>query len=123
MNIYSASFVSRCPVNGDNIEYELKIRSPHLIKAEAIEAEIRNIPADFHEEIADRLHRRLGGHQVVRAKHGGVWIETHRPRRNLICRIFGHRYETVACPEAAQGWGIWCGECSRCGSQTSDSCR
>jgi hypothetical protein len=77
MNIYKISFVSQCPVNNDQVTYHLEIRSTSLIKAEDIEWEVSSWP-QFHEEIADRLFRKFGGYQVIRATHGKVTIETHR---------------------------------------------
>jgi hypothetical protein len=77
MNIYKICFASKCPVNGDHIDYELEIRSRHTIKAEDLEWNVPTHP-QLHEDIADGLFRHFGGHQIIRAKHGKVSIETHR---------------------------------------------
>jgi hypothetical protein len=77
MNIYKISFASKCPVNDDQINYHLEIRSTSVIKAEEIEWNVPGWP-QLHEEMADSLFHRFGGYQILRATHRRVLIETHR---------------------------------------------
>lgn len=32
----------------------------------------------YHEPIADELHKKFGGYQILKAKHHGIEIETRR---------------------------------------------
>jgi hypothetical protein len=77
MNTYRYSFYCVCPTDGDLVSYDLKIRAPHMIKAEDIRAACGVSPS-FHEDLADRLAP-LGGKQVLLATHRGVSIKTVRP--------------------------------------------
>lgn len=79
MNIYRARFWASCPVNKQAIHYDLEIKSNQVIKVETILSELTNIAEAFHEEIADHLHDRFGGNQVIKAEHHGVHITTERP--------------------------------------------
>jgi hypothetical protein len=77
MNVYRYSFCCQCPVDGDLVSYDLKIRAPHMVKAEDIRA-ICEVSPSFQEDLANRLAP-LGGRQVLRATHRGVSIKTVRP--------------------------------------------
>lgn len=80
MNIYTAEFFSVCPNNGVRVKYALQISTPETIPVEQIVAQIE-VAEDariFHEEHADRFARTFPGHQVLKAHHHGVDIETHR---------------------------------------------
>lgn len=78
MNIYRTEFSAACPNNGAHITYTLEIRTERVIMVEDIVARTRTLRSGYHEQIADRLHKVLGGEQVLRAHHHGVDIETHR---------------------------------------------
>lgn len=80
MNKYSRIFVAACPNNGEQIIYTLSIEVPteRMIQVEHIVTATAMIKRGFHEQIADELHRRFGGRQVLRAHHHGVDIETVR---------------------------------------------
>lgn len=80
MNKYSRIFVAACPNNGEAIIYDLTIEVPAecMIQVEHIVTATALIKRGFHEQIADELHRRFGGRQVLRAHHHGVDIETVR---------------------------------------------
>lgn len=79
-NIYRMTFSRKCPVDHETIEYALEIEASNMIRAEDIEAAIDALPpAVLHEEAADALDEKLDGFHVLRARHGRVEIETHRP--------------------------------------------
>ncbi len=80
MNIYRAKFSCLCAKNSDVIQYSLEIHSERMIFIEDIEAaisEYKNQTA-YHEPMADKLYRKLGGKQIMTANHGGIEIETRR---------------------------------------------
>lgn len=79
MNIYRRQFIAACPNNSESIIYNLAIESgDRMIPVEHIVTATSLIKTGFHEQIADELHRRFGGRQVLRAHHHGVDIETVR---------------------------------------------
>lgn len=79
MNIYRRTFVASCPNNGESIIYNLIIETTdRMIQVEHIVTATLLIKRGYHEQIADELHRRFGGRQVLRAHHHGVDIETIR---------------------------------------------
>jgi hypothetical protein len=79
VNVYSRQFVAACPNNGEAIIYSLRIETVgRVIQVEHIVTATAMIKQGFHEQIADELHRRFGGRQVLRAHHHGVDIETIR---------------------------------------------
>lgn len=78
MNIYRQQFVSHCPHNGLHIIYSLEIQSDEVIHVEHIVTATRLMADSFHEDIADELHERFGGQQILKAHHHGVDIETRR---------------------------------------------
>lgn len=78
MNIYTASFSSRCPVNDAMIWYTLRIETERRLMVEAIQAQLENIKPGFHEDIADEMLVKFGGYQIITAIHHGVQIETRR---------------------------------------------
>lgn len=77
MNRYVHFFSRICPSNGVLICYELGIRTSAVIMVEDIKAACDGGPV-YHEALADELHARFCGRQVMRANHHGVWIETLR---------------------------------------------
>jgi hypothetical protein len=79
MNTYKTQFFARCPSNGIRITYSLTINTGSVIEVERIIEEVTSIGEGLHEDIGDRLLRKLGGQQVLKADHHGVQIETIRP--------------------------------------------
>lgn len=78
LNAYSVAFSAKCPVNGRPIQYNLTIQGEAVVLVEALLRAVRKIKKGLHEDIADQLHRRFGGTQVLTASHHGVIIETRR---------------------------------------------
>lgn len=80
MNIYTRQFVATCPNNGQPIIYTLRIEviASRMIQVEHITTATTLHRSGFHEAIADDLHARFGGRQVLTAHHHGVDIETIR---------------------------------------------
>jgi hypothetical protein len=79
VNAYDRQFIAACPTNGQPIIYSLRIETnDRMIPVEHIVTATTLIKQGFHEQIADELHRRFGGRQVLRAHHHGVDIETTR---------------------------------------------
>lgn len=79
MNIYTHNFAANCPSDGDLIVYRLEIRSETMIRVEHIKAAAAQFKSGYQEEIADSLHRLLGGIHHMTGVHQGVSIETERP--------------------------------------------
>jgi SRSO17 transposase len=79
MNIYRHQFVSHCPNNDKPIIYALSIETDGVIQVEHIVTAAALHKRAYHEAIADDLHARFGGKQVMTAHHHGVDIETVRP--------------------------------------------
>lgn len=78
-NRYSHQFVASCPNNGAMIIYSLVIETQgRMIQVEHIVTATSLIKQGYHEQIADELHRRFGGRQILKAHHHGVDIETVR---------------------------------------------
>jgi len=78
MNIYRHTFTAVCPANGQVIIYELQIQTEKMIHVEHITTACASHKKAYHEAIADDLHARFGGFQVLKAHHHGVDIETRR---------------------------------------------
>jgi hypothetical protein len=78
MNIYRHQFVAMCPNNDRPIIYSLEIETESVIQVEHIVTACALHKRAFHEAIADDLHQRFDGRQVLRAHHHGVDIETRR---------------------------------------------
>jgi hypothetical protein len=77
MNRYTYDFVVECPNNGIKVSYQLMVETYGKIFVEDIIAACA-VEKAFHEDLADLLHKRFGGKQVIQAYHHGVWIETRR---------------------------------------------
>lgn len=77
MNFYHHVFTVRCPNNRVLIRYSLLIETLDTIMVEKIIDACR-VKSAFHEALADRLHHKFKGRQVLCAYHHGVWIETRR---------------------------------------------
>lgn len=79
MNVYTTTFFCKCPVNKVRIQYDLTISTTSMISVEELLEHIEKFYADgFHELIANDLHARFGGHQILKAFHHGVNITTIR---------------------------------------------
>jgi hypothetical protein len=78
MNRYEFQFTATCPSDKAVITYDLTIENSAMIKVEAITEACRSCSECFHEDIADRLIRELGGYQEIVATHQGVKITTTR---------------------------------------------
>ncbi len=78
MNCYETTFFANCPSNGIKIKYTLHIRTHEVIKVECLLAELQNFQVAFHEDIADVLHQKFAGEQILTASHHGVQITTIR---------------------------------------------
>lgn len=78
MNIYRKQFYSVCPNNGQVINYQLEIRTQHMIQVEHINTAVALHAKGYHEQIADGLFRHFGGQQTLKAHHHGVDVETLR---------------------------------------------
>lgn len=78
MNIYTATFSARCPVNDAVIWYTLRIETSGRLLVEAIKAQLEHVAPAFHEDIADAMLEKFGGQQTMTATHHGVHIETRR---------------------------------------------
>ncbi|CAB5238805.1 hypothetical protein UFOVP751_47 [uncultured Caudovirales phage] len=77
-NIYRHQFIAECPNNGKQIIYSLTIKADKKVMVEHIITACSLVRRGYHEDIADDLHKALGGYQVITAHHHGVDIETHR---------------------------------------------
>lgn len=86
MNIYTAQFFANCPNNGARIHYALRIETPEQIPVEQINAVLDATDEGFHEEIADQMHERFGGTQILKAHHHGVDIETRREVKMVLLK-------------------------------------
>ena len=82
MNKYTVKFFAKCPANGVRVEYTLSITANKTIKVEMLIDTISQYDGWFHEDIADNLFDRFGGHQLLSAFHHGVFIETTRVSHN-----------------------------------------
>lgn len=80
MNTYTVEFFARCPANSLRIKYRLEISTHVMLMVEDIVDEVEGIERGFHEDIADRLQAKFGGHQTMTAHHHGVDIKTVRGR-------------------------------------------
>jgi hypothetical protein len=78
MNIYRYQFVSHCPNNDRPIIYSLEIETADVIHVEHIMTAAALHETAYHEEIADDMHERFQGRQIIKAHHHGVDIETRR---------------------------------------------
>lgn len=80
MNIYKTNFSCLCAKNSDTIQYSLEIVSERMIFVEDIESALSEYKnhSVYHEPMADKLYRKLGGKQIMIANHGGIVIETRR---------------------------------------------
>lgn len=78
MNRYTRRFEAVCPNNGEKIAYTMMIETDVVIMVEDIVAFTDAIGKGFHEAIADDMHAKFGGRQVLTAFHHGVDILTRR---------------------------------------------
>jgi len=78
VNIYRYQFTAACPSNGEQIVYSLEIHSCARVMVEHIKTACALHKRGYHEDIADDLHQRFGGLQIISANHHGVAIESRR---------------------------------------------
>jgi hypothetical protein len=78
VNVYTIDFKATCPVNGDSVDYQLRIETCDVVPAESLVAEVSTLHDRLHENIADSLAALFGGRQTLAATHRGVHIETTR---------------------------------------------
>lgn len=78
MNRYTYTFIVNCPTNGEGIIYRLRIEHTDVILVEHLKTACSLWKTGYHEDIADDLHARFGGFQVMEAVHHGVTILTER---------------------------------------------
>lgn len=78
INEYQHTFVATCPNDGDQIIYELVIRTKETIMVEHIKTATALIKKGIHEQIADDLFLRFGGDQELTAVHQGLRIKSKR---------------------------------------------
>jgi len=78
LNIYRHAFSATCPNDGDLILYKLEIRSVSIIWVEHIKTATALIKQGVQEQIADSLHKSLGGSLTLIGTHQGVEIESIR---------------------------------------------
>lgn len=78
LNIYTTTFVARCPNDGAVIEYRLEIRTPETLMVERINEATRGHEVGIQEQIADQLHDTFGGELRMWGTHQGVDIESVR---------------------------------------------
>lgn len=78
MNAYITEFFALCPNNSIRIKYRLRIETTEILPVEDISVTVEHMGEGYHEELADRLHLRFGGRQVLTADHHSVTIETTR---------------------------------------------
>jgi hypothetical protein len=79
MNIYRHQFIVACPANSKPIIYDLEIRSERMIYVEKIVIACALWKSEYHERMADHLAQQFPGtHQVLKAHHHGVDVETIR---------------------------------------------
>lgn len=78
INEYQHTFVATCPNDGDQIIYDLVIRSSTTIMVEHIKTATALIKKGIHEQIADDLFLRFGGEQELTATHQGVRLKSLR---------------------------------------------
>ena len=83
MNIYRHKFYSRCPNNGQLIEYHFELVTPTMVQVEDIVKGCAVHKMGYHEAIADDLLKQFGGLQTLRAHHHGVDIETQHSGKKL----------------------------------------
>lgn len=78
MNRYIRQFSAICPNNAAVIIYHLMIETDEVIMVEDIVSETDAIGQGYHEAIADHMHAKFGGRQIITAHHHGVDILTRR---------------------------------------------
>jgi len=80
MNTYKLRFRARCPNDGSLVEYEWVLHTGYTFMTEELRRVAASFSEGYHERIADQLHERFGGQQVITATHAGdVVVETRRP--------------------------------------------
>ena len=78
MNKYETITTTTCPTNGSIVEIHIVIVSCHAIMVEDLQEFLKENLTSYHEVLADKLHKRFGGKQILTGFHHGVWITTER---------------------------------------------
>lgn len=78
MNLYRHVFYAKCPDNDLLIRYLLTVKSHQMINVFEIEKAVALLECGYHEDFADFLFARFGGHQKIEAHHHGFFIKTIR---------------------------------------------
>ena len=73
MNIYRYRFTAKCPADGQQIQYQLEIRTDDMIMAEDIVKHCNHADG-YQEYIASKLKEKLGGSVKLTGTHSGVEI-------------------------------------------------
>lgn len=79
MNTYRYSFVATCPNNNRSVEYRLTLTVSRMVMVEHIKKFCDGLKRGYHEDFAEALYNKFGGHQTLVAHHHGVDVETVRP--------------------------------------------
>jgi len=77
-NIYRHWFTVKCPNNDQIITYFLELQQTEMIMVEEIVKFCSDFPSCYQEEIANRLHEKFGGYQIIKGHHHGIDVETRR---------------------------------------------
>lgn len=80
-NHYAVSFVGKCPVDGEAVDYVWRLQTEKLVMAEdMLEVVNGELSKSLHEQMADALFEQFGGVQRIDATHksGRVQITTVR---------------------------------------------
>lgn len=78
MNKYETTTTTTCFTNGSIVEIYVVIVCSHVIMVEDLQEFLKENLANYHEVLADKLHSRFGGKQILKGFHHGVWITTER---------------------------------------------
>jgi hypothetical protein len=80
MNTYKLKFKAKCPNDGTLVEYDWALHTCYTYMTEELRRVADSFVEGYQERIADELHERFGGQQVITAVHAGdVRVETRRP--------------------------------------------
>lgn len=80
-NIYTYKFTAACPNNQQTISYTLELATKWVVMVEDIQdfcSQAAELGKPYHESIADFIHAKLGGVQIITAHHHGCDIRTVR---------------------------------------------
>ena len=78
MNTYEYNFSVVCPNDKESIQFNLSITTAETIFVEDIKTFLEGHKEAFQEDLANKLHAKFGGRQVIKAIHQDVLITTCR---------------------------------------------